>query len=290
MTDELHKPVLLNEVITLLQPQKGQDYLDLTAGYGGHSVEILSRLGTTGSATLVDRDSLAIQHLENRFKNDDRVRIIKSDYESASKKLTQSKQKFDCILADIGVSSPHLDNSDRGFSFMNDGPLDMRMDNVSGAIASDIVNTYEEDRLADVLYKYGELHNSRYLARSIVQHRPFATTHELASVINGTHKQRMRLRAQVFQALRIEVNDELGQLERSLSLWLNLLKPGGRLGVITFHSLEDRIVKQFIREHGGGTLDSELISLTKKPVVGAKTEVVFNPRARSAKLRVLQRK
>lgn len=290
MNDTIHIPVLLDEVLDHLAPQSGDDYLDLTAGYGGHASQIGDKLGENGTMTLVDRDSRSIDELAGKFGKQSNVQILHMDYLQASQQLSDQGRQFDCILADIGVSSPHLDNPDRGFSFMNDGPLDMRMDNEQELTASEIVNTYDEERLANVLYAYGELHNSRQLARAIVAHRPFVTTHELASVIKGTHKTRMRLLAQVFQALRIEVNDELEQLKSALPLWHRLLRPGGRLGVITFHSLEDRIVKQYVKEYGGDRLDSELTIITKHPVVGSESEVVFNPRARSAKLRVVQRK
>lgn len=290
MSDKLHQPVLLEEVIRLLAPHPGDAYLDLTAGYGGHSAAVLDQIGSEGAATLVDRDANAVAHLTQAFSGDNRVHVLRGDYVSVSQKLQQSEQQFDCILADIGVSSPHLDNPDRGFSFMKNGPLDMRMDPEAALSAAEVVNSYDEERLANVLFTYGELHGSRQLARAIVQGRPYTTTHELASVIHGPHKTRMRLQAQVFQALRIEVNDELGQLTTALPIWHRLLRPGGRLAVITFHSLEDRIVKQYVTEHAGATLDSELLSLTKRPVVGTESELVFNPRARSAKLRVLQRK
>lgn len=288
MSDEIHTPVLIDAVVELLAPKEGQTYLDLTAGYGGHAAEVLKQLGNQGKATLVDRDSLAVAHLTERFKDEPRVTIVHGDYLSVSNALHDQGKRFDCILADIGVSSPHLDNPDRGFSFMNDGPLDMRMDTSAPLTAAKLVNTAKEEDLADMLYQYGEVTGSRRIAKLIVQNRPFTTTSELAAIIPGTHKVRMRVRAQVFQALRIVVNDELGQLQRSLPLWQGLLKPGGRLAVITFHSLEDRIVKQYFADRGGDRFDSEFTILTKRPVVGTETELVFNPRARSAKLRAVR--
>lgn len=290
MTDKIHKPVLLDATTQLLDPKAGEDYLDLTAGYGGHASAILDKLGPNGRAMLVDRDESAINYLINRFKGDERVKTLHDDYLSASQSLSSGGQKFDMILADIGVSSPHLDNPDRGFSFMNDGPLDMRMDPRSSLTAANIVNTYSDEELANLLHQYGEVRGSRSLSQRIIQHRPYQTTSGLAAVIPGTYKTRMGTLAQVFQALRIVVNDELGQLSGSLPLWLDLLKPGGRLAVITFHSLEDRIVKQYFSEKGGERFDSEISILTKRPVVGTESEIVFNPRARSAKLRVVQRK
>ncbi len=290
MNQDIHIPVLLTHVLDLLDPKEDDRYLDLTAGYGGHASEAISLIGSGGRATLVDRDANAITYLNQRFAGDGRVVIMQADYLSASKALVEKGEKFDCILADIGVSSPHLDNPDRGFSFMNEGPLDMRMDQSSGRTAADIVNTSSQEELANVLYLYGELKNSRRLAEIIVQKRPYTLTSELAAVIPGSYKQRMRILAQVFQALRIVVNDELGQLSRSLPLWHELLDKGGRLAVITFHSLEDRIVKQYFQEHGSDTYGSELKILNKRPIVASKDELDFNPRARSAKLRVVQRK
>ncbi len=290
MTKDIHIPVLPKEVIDLMAPASGESYLDLTAGYGGHASDVLRLIGKEGNAILVDRDINSINYLKKKFAVDKQVEFIQSDFYSASKELVSQNKKFDCILADLGVSSPHLDNPDRGFSFMNSGPLDMRMDDSSELTAAKVVNTYNQDILANLLFKYGELRNSRRLAQIIVQNRPLKTTNELSSVIPGQYKARMRTLAQVFQALRIEVNDELGQLERSLDLWHKLLSPGGRLAVISFHSLEDRIVKQYFSEHGGDDMVSELKILNKKPIIAGPDEIVHNPRARSAKLRVLQRK
>jgi len=290
MDNRIHKPVLLNEVLLLLDPKENDRYLDLTAGYGGHASEVLHRLGNGGSMTLVDRDPDAISYLNRRFAGDGRVAIMQADYKSASKKLVENGEKFNSILADIGVSSPHLDNPDRGFSFMSEGPLDMRMDKSSARTAADIVNAVSKEELADILYLYGELKNSRRIADIIVRRRPYSLTSELAAVIPGSYRQRMKTLAQVFQALRIVVNDELGQLSESLPLWHKLLDREGKLAVITFHSLEDRIVKQYFQEHGADVYGSELKILNKRPFVATREELVFNPRARSAKLRGVQRK
>lgn len=290
MITDIHIPVLPNEVIELLAPRPGESYLDLTAGYGGHAKDVLRLIGKEGSLTLVDRDVNSINYLKKKIAVDNMVEFIHSDFESASRELLSQNKEYDCILADLGVSSPHLDNPDRGFSFMNDGPLDMRMDATSELTASTVVNEYNQTDLANLLFRYGELSSSRKLAQIIVQNRPLNTTNELTSVIPGQYKARMRTLAQVFQALRIEVNDELGQLERSLELWHKLLKPGGRLAIITFHSLEDRIVKQYFSEHGGRDMTNELKILNKKPFTAGPDEIAYNPRARSAKLRALQRK
>lgn len=292
MNDNVHQPVLAEQVLHYLDPKPGGIYLDLTAGYGGHAELMLESIGPSGKAVLVDRDQHAISHLKERFASDPRVEIIHDDFANASKDLARENRQFDCILADIGVSSPHLDNPDRGFSFMNEGPLDMRMDPRSSTTAATLINESLEEDLADIFYRYGEVKGSRRLAARLVEHRPFHTTTQLATVIKGSTRgpNQMRVLAQVFQALRIVVNDELGMLERSLPIWLSLLKPEGRLGVISFHSLEDRIVKQYFTEHGGDRFDSELHILTKQPVTGTDSQLVFNPRARSAKLRAMQRK
>lgn len=292
MNDNIHIPVLVDEVLHYLAPDDGDDYLDLTAGYGGHAELVGKKIGSEGTMTLVDRDVQAIEHLAERFENDRRVQIYHNDYLEASRGLLEIERKYDCILADIGVSSPHLDNPNRGFSFMSDGPLDMRMDTSQELTAEIIVNQWSDELLVKILYDFGEVKGSRLLAADIVANRPIRSTNELTAIINKRtrYSQRMRVCAQVFQALRVAVNDELGQLRSSMPLWASLLKPGGRLAVITFHSLEDRIVKQYFAEHGGNRYDAELKLLTKGPVTCSESELAFNPRARSAKLRVSQRK
>jgi 16S rRNA (cytosine1402-N4)-methyltransferase len=172
---------------------------------------------------------------------------------------------------------------------MNDGPLDMRMDQNAKLTASEVVNEYSAEDLANVLYKYGEFTNSRSLARQIIACRPFNTTNELASVIPD-QRNRNKILARIFQAIRIEVNDELGQLERSLDVWLEMLNPGGRLAIISFHSLEDRIIKDYFARYKADDMLSDFIALNKKPIVAGPDEIVHNPRSRSAKLRGLQRK
>lgn len=287
-----HIPVLLNEVLTYLNPQAGEHYLDLTAGYGGHARSILEKLGDNGQVVLVDRDQNAVIHLQEQFRDDSRVSIRHDDYFHASGQLLMEGRQFDLILADIGLSSPHLDNASRGFSFQQDGPLDMRMDQRQPLTAAHIVNTWEKEDLVSLLRTYGEVRAAGRLADAIIEARPFETTKQLASTINTVTKgyPKVRLEAQVFQALRIAVNGELQQLQQSLPLWHQLLRPGGRLAVISFHSLEDRLVKQYFTENGGNRYDAELHILTKQPVIGTAQEIVSNPRARSAKLRVAQRK
>lgn len=287
-----HVPVLAQEVLHYLEPRPGDHYLDLTAGYGGHAALVLERIGSNGTATLVDRDEDAIKALKSAFGNDSRVEVIHSDFYNASRTLAAQDKTYDLILADLGVSSPHLDNPERGFSFAKGGPLDMRMDKRQELTAADIVNGYDEQSLAEILAKYGELRNARKISRRLIEHRPYKSTSELATKIVqfANHKKRIHPATQVFQAIRIAVNDELGMLEKSLGIWLDLLAPKGRIGVISFHSLEDRLVKQAFKDYGGNRYDARLHIVTKKTVTAAEPEIVFNPRSRSAKLRVAQRK
>jgi 16S rRNA (cytosine1402-N4)-methyltransferase len=288
-----HTPVLLVEVLKLLDPKPGDHFLDLTAGYGGHAQAIAGLIGSSGSITLVDRDETSVMHLKKIFAGYKNIEIINDDFLSSSQKLLQKNAKYDVILADLGISSVHVDDASRGFSFMKPGPLDMRMDKNQSLSASNIANEYEEDELVEILKKYGEEKRPKELAKKIVQNRPYLLTTDLAQVISE-HRSSKNLKThpatKAFQALRIAVNDELSQLEKSLPIWVELLNTGGMLGVISFHSLEDRLVKQAIKFYGGNRYDATLQSVTKRPVVAGKEEIVFNPRARSAKLRVAQRK
>ncbi len=282
-----HIPVLIHEVLTTLKPKNGDTYLDLTAGYGGHAEAILQKTGSA-QATLVDRDSNAISHLSQAFTEHSNVQIIKSDFYAAVQMLATEGKQFDIILADLGVSSPHLDIASRGFSITQNGPLDMRMDESSPLKASDIVNSYDEASLVHILRVYGEEPKAVDIARRIIKNRPIETTHELAGIVAQAWPGHSRVHpaTRTFQALRIAVNDELQQVEKSLPLMERLLAPDGRLGIITFHSLEDRIVKRYFSEHTD-TYDADLATLTKRPIVAGKDELVFNPRARSAKLRAV---
>lgn len=286
-----HLPVLVEEVVATLNPQKSEHYLDLTAGYGGHAARVLERIGDNGRAVLVDRDQNAIDHLTAVLSADKRVELLHQDFLSASKQLHKSGRQFDLILADIGLSSPHLDNADRGFSFQTEGPLDMRMDQRLPVSAADLVNHASLDELTTIFQRYGEVRGARRVASAIIEARPLTTTTHLARIIKAQQPNpKIRLEAQVFQALRIAVNGELDQLQQSLPLWHALLKPAGRLAVISFHSLEDRMVKQYFAEHGGNRFDADFDIMTKQPVVASEQECAYNPRARSAKLRVVQRK
>ena len=287
-----HIPVLVEEVLRYLNPQAGEHYLDLTAGYGGHARRVLEKIGKDGRATLVDRDQNAVDHVTAMCGDDQRVAILHDDFLSASRQLQAEGVKFDLILADIGLSSPHIDNANRGFSFQQDGPLDMRMDNRQELTAHHIINTWEKDDLIEIFQKYGEIRGAPHIVNAIINARPVESTTQLASIVNESTRgyPKVRLEAQVFQALRIAVNGELAQLQESLPIWHQLLNPGGRLAVISYHSLEDRIVKQYFQEHGGDRYDADLRILTKQPATSTPQESFSNPRARSAKLRVAQRK
>ena len=295
---QLHIPVLLDDVLRLLNPQQGEHYLDLTAGYGGHARQVIRRIGGAQYATLCDRDDYAIDHLADLSEQG--ATIIHQDYCSAVQQLVSAGQRFEMILLDLGVSSPQLDQGERGFSFAHDGPLDMRMDRRQSLTAAAVVNRYSERELIRIFESYGEIpaRQAAAIARAIVVRRkrqPFDSTNDLAEVVRlkvgeldhgKYHKVHPATKA--FQALRIEVNDELGQLERTLPMLAELLTAGGRVAIITFHSLEDRMVKDFLKDQSDG-LDAPYSLLTKKPIAG-NTDDVYNPRARSAKLRVACKK
>ncbi len=288
--EKLHIPVLLSEVLATLNPRPGESYLDLTAGYGGHAGKILDVTQQYKTSTLVDRDEFAIEYLERKFPSD--IQLINTDFYSAVQQLIECGKTFDMILADFGVSSPQLDMEERGFSFKSEGPLDMRMDRRQKLSADDVINHYKESQLADILVKYGEEKTGRakMLAREIVHHRPIRNTKELADIIIGKSKySKTHPAARVFQAVRIEVNDELGEIAKTLPLLPELLNPKGRLGIITFHSLEDRLVKDYFKEASSFGEESSLKILTKKPIIAEPQELVINPRSRSAKLRVAVR-
>ncbi len=283
-----HIPVLLQPVLTYLAPKQGETYLDLTAGYGGHAAAVLEQTQNPTGMVLVDRDPNAIKALSEKFEGRG-VEIRQADFLSASRGLQSEGKKFDLILADLGVSSPHLNQASRGFSIAQDGPLDMRMDQTQSLTAEQVVNTYKEAELAQLIKRYGEEPKSRQIASLIVNNRPIKTTKELATIVAKAWPGHSRVHpaTRTFQALRIAVNDELELLRKSLPVWIeDLLAPGGRIAIISFHSLEDRIVKDAFKQAGGDRYDASIQIVTKKPVVGDQDEIVFNPRARSAKLRV----
>lgn len=285
--EEHHKPVLLKEVLRVLDPKLGESYLDLTAGYAGHASRILDVTRNYKGSVLVDRDDYAVEVLKSKYESED-IKILHMDFYSAALQLLQCGNTFDLVLADFGVSSPQLDIESRGFSFMNDGPLDMRMDRRQDLTAADIVNKWSERDLYEIFIKYGEMSPgfSKKVARIIVNGRPFHSTKTLADAIAGNARRtRIHPATRVFQAIRIVVNDELAQIEKTLPLLPKLLNQGGKLAIITFHSLEDRLVKDYFKEASSLGEESELKIINKSPITAEKMELVNNPRARSAKLR-----
>jgi 16S rRNA (cytosine1402-N4)-methyltransferase len=286
-----HIPVLLAPVLQYLNPQDGESYLDLTAGYGGHAGAVIARTKAPQSATLVDRDSHAIAALQQKFAGDG-TELKHQDFLAAVTQLHAQGRHYDMVLADLGVSSPHLDNASRGFAFSVDGPLDMRMDQSQPLDAATVVNTYNRDELIHILKQYGEEPRAKRIAEAIVLARPLGSTQELATIVRSVMPKGSKVHpaTKTFQALRIAVNDELELLRLALPMMVELLNPGGRIGVISFHSLEDRLVKQAFAELAGDRYDAPLQLLTKKPVVADEHELFFNPRARSAKLRAAVKK
>ena len=284
----LHVPVLLNDVVRLLNPKDGESYLDLTAGYGGHARAIVERTHNYRGMTLVDRDEFAQANLAAFVSKG--AELIHADFVSAARRLIAAGKQFDMILIDLGVSSPQLDRAERGFSFSHSGPLDMRMDQRQALTAADVANTFTQQQLEQIICEYGEERPvvARRYAAAIVKARPLATTEDLASAVLKAHvgrRQRTHPATRTFQAIRIFVNDELEQVRTIMPLLSELLRQGGRVGVISFHSLEDRIVKRYFAEQNRSGYEAELRIITKHPVDGAIRDV-HNPRSRSAKLRV----
>ncbi len=289
-----HVPVLLAESVDALAIKPGGVYVDATFGGGGHSREILSRLGENGRLFAFDQDSEA----PAGDISDPRFTFIGQNFRYIANYLRFYKiQQVDGILADLGVSSHQFDTAGRGFSIRHDGPLDMRMNPSGQTTAGDMVNGYEAGQLADIFYKYGELSQGRQIAARIVKNRPLETTGELMDALRSfaAPGRENKFYAQVFQALRIAVNDEMGALEEFLRQSAGLLCPGGRLSVISYHSLEDRLVKNFIRagNFSGevekdfyGNVISPLRPVNRKVIVPSPEEMAGNPRARSAKLRI----
>ena len=295
---KLHQPVLLEETISSLNLKSGEIVIDMTAGYGGHSAEILKIIGESGRLILVDRDNNAIRELRKKFGNYANVEYIHSNFAD----IDYGKiGRVDKILMDLGVSSPQLDESDRGFSFNKDAKLDMRMDQSQNLTAKDIVNEYTEDNLANIIYRYGEEKRSRKIASEIVKHReetPITTTKQLADIVENCLPRGGKIHpaTRTFQAIRIATNQELESIELALPDAIDSLKSRGRLTVISFHSLEDRIVKRFFRSLveaqkdlvTGREIESPNFRLiSKKPLKGSLID--DNPRARSAKLRTIEK-
>lgn len=304
----MHEPVLLEEVLAGLAVKPGGHYIDGTLGGGGHARAILEQAGPEGRLLGIDRDPHALALAQARLAGLPNATLARGNF-SEMKTLAQQHGLggVDGVLLDIGVSSMQLDTPERGFSFQADAPLDMRMDPDLPRSAADWVNQTSESDLADVLWRYGEERASRRIARFVVEARqraPIRTTGELAAIVaraKGGPRGRIHPATQTFQALRVAVNDELGALEQGLESALELLKTGGRLAVISFHSLEDRVVKQRLSAHVGRRESLEaggerwIVSpprvkwIVKTPAMAGEAEVKRNPRARSARLRVVER-
>lgn len=295
-----HIPVLLHPSVDGMNIQPGGIYVDVTFGGGGHSREILRRMDDTARLYSFDQDEDA----EKNIVDDPRFTFVRSNFRYLHNFLRYyHHEQVDAILADLGVSSHHFDDSERGFSFRFEGKLDMRMNKRSGLTAADVVNTYSEERLADLFYLYGELKNSRKLAATLVKARasaPLTTIEEFLAVVKplfGREREKKEL-AKVFQALRIEVNQEMEALKEMLAAAVRVLKPGGRLVVITYHSLEDRLVKNLMKTGNTegrvvkdffGRVETPFRLVTNKVIVPDEAEQQRNPRSRSAKLRIAER-
>lgn len=312
MAELEHIPVLLDEAVSGLAIREDGMYLDGTFGRGGHSEAILSQLGSAGRLYAIDQDAQAIDVAHQRFGEESRFSIARSSFSQLSSLCEHwgVKGQLDGVMLDIGVSSPQLDDADRGFSFMQDGPLDMRMDQTASPSAAEWIASAEAEEIANVIYQYGEEKNSRRIARRIVEQRelsPIVSTKQLANIVASASRVKDRNKhpaTRTFQAIRIHINKELDVLKQALTAALDVLKPGGRLVVISFHSLEDRIVKQFMREQAQGKpvspglprglpvadvspdLSLKLISKAIKP---SEEELLRNPRARSSVLRIAER-
>jgi len=292
-----HVPVLLKEAIDFLAIRRGGTYIDATVGLGGHSYEIAKRLGAQGRLIAVDKDPAALEAARVRLQSPPelsgdwpKVELIHGSFADLAN--DQRPTANDGLIADLGASSLQLDDAERGFSFQAEGPLDMRMNTQSGQTAEQVVNQVDEVTLANLIYEFGEERRSRRIARAIVRSRPIQTTAQLAEIVSAAARpmnqaeRRIHPATRTFQALRIFVNRELDDLRKLLEAAPQLLKPGGRLVIISFHSLEDRIVKDALRE---GAKRGHYRLLTKKPVTASEEEIDRNPRSRSAKLRAAER-
>ncbi len=300
-----HVSVLLKEAVDGLNVRDGKTYVDATLGYGGHSSAILHEL-KRGFLFAFDQDETAIEHSKALFKDAENVTIIHSNFVNMKEELSKlGVEKVDGIIFDLGLSSPQIDDASRGFSFMKDAPLDMRMDKSREFSAMTVVNEYDYARLCDIFFRYGEERYSREIAKGILKSRPITTTLELVDVIKNNVPTKYYLthhpERQIFQAIRIEVNRELNVLESVLPDAIELLNPGGRISVITFHSLEDRITKQIFKKYsevdelvkGLPTIPDEykpkIKLVNKKPLLPTEEEMKKNSRSKSAKLRIIER-
>ena len=306
-----HVPVLLKESVDGLNIQSGGVYVDVTFGGGGHSSEILSRLDEQAHLYSFDQDADAEQNVmrsevgaERRFVDDPRFTFVRSNFRYLKNWMRYyGVESIDGLLADLGVSSHHFDDESRGFSFRFDAQLDMRMNKRAGKTAADIVNDYDEEALANLFYLYGEIKQSRRLAAAVVKARSqqrIATTQDLLGILEPIFKREREKKdlAKVFQALRIEVNHEMDALKEMLKSTTELLKPGGRLSVITYHSLEDRIVKNIMKtgnvegkriQDFYGRIETPFTLINNKVIVPSENEQQENPRSRSAKLRIAEK-
>lgn len=296
-----HIPVMLQKSVEALLTDSSGIYVDATLGGGGHAREILARLDQDGYLYGIDQDDEAIAAAKNRVGNDPRFKTIKGNFGYLSTILPPSiRGEVAGILLDLGVSTHQIKEAERGFSFQQDGPLDMRMGNLTGVSAYQIVNEYEYEKLRDIIFHYGEERNSREIARAIIQSRPVKTTGELRKVIAGITPERFLTKtlARVFQAVRIEVNRELDMLKQVLQQSLEVLKPGGRIVAISYHSLEDRLLKRFfkagnfegkIEKDFYGNPVSPIRPVTKQVITPSEKEVSENAAARSAKLRIAEK-
>jgi len=306
----VHVPVLLDEVVAALRPQPGQRFVDGTLGAGGHALALLEATAPDGELLGLDADPAALEIARQRLTTfSNRVHFVNANFaELGEIAPALGFSSVHGVLLDLGVSSIELETAARGFSLQVEGPLDMRFDPASSTSAEDLVNSLPQDELANLLFRFGEERRSRAIARAIVSSRPILTTVQLADVVSravgGRRGARIHPATRTFQALRIAVNDELGALTRVLPVATGLLTPGGRLAVISFHSLEDRIVKEFFNRESRDCIcpqgpymlpctcdhHATLHIIAKKPIIASAREIATNPRARSAKLRVAERK
>lgn len=302
---DAHTPVLYREVLDLLQPRSGGRYVDGTLGAGGHAAGILEASAPSGRVLGLDRDPEAIAYVRQKLARfGQRLLCVKASFADMGRVApAHGFKRVQGVLLDLGLSSRQLEDGRRGFSFMRDGPLDMRFDPTGGETAAELLNNRSEAELADIFWRYGEEKHSRRVARAIVEHRPLHSTTQLAEIIAAAMPRRGRIHpaTKVFQSLRIAVNRELEALETGASAAISLLEPGGRIAIISFHSLEDRFVKQWFRRLSRDcvcppqqpvctcTAQASLRLVTRKAIQASMEEIDRNPRSRSARLRVAEK-
>ena len=302
MNKSYHIPVLKQEVVDYLISDRAGTYVDATLGGGGHAKAILQNLDSQGRLFGIDQDDDALESSRNKLGDDERITYLKGNFGYLTTLIPpEYHNRIDGILLDLGVSTHQISEAERGFSFQESGPLDMRMSNFQNLTAYHIVNEYNYYRLRDIIFHYGEEKMSRQIARAIIENRPVETTDQLADIVGGVVNPRylQKSLARVFQGLRIEVNQELDMLEKALQQTLKLLRPGGRLVALAYHSLEDRLVKRFIKtgntageikkDFYGNTI-SQMKPVSKGVIQPSSEEIELNPAARSARMRVGERK